>query len=72
MIMNLILIDLRFPVPGDCGRLVTCVNGHPRLITCGDDKLFDSETLSCLDKDELPHWYAIKTFAFFYVFISFI
>ncbi|NP_001165854.1 cuticular protein analogous to peritrophins 3-D1 precursor [Nasonia vitripennis] len=45
----------RFPVPGDCGRLITCVEGHPRLITCGEDKLFDSETLSCLDKDELPH-----------------
>ncbi|XP_058791442.1 protein obstructor-E [Phymastichus coffea] len=45
----------RFPVPGDCGRLVTCVEGHPRLVTCGDDKLFDSETLSCLDQDELPH-----------------
>ncbi|KAL7288580.1 hypothetical protein TKK_0017319 [Trichogramma kaykai] len=46
----------RFPVPGDCGRLITCVEGHPRLITCGEDKLFDSETLSCLDRDELPHW----------------
>lgn len=46
----------RFPVPGDCGRLITCVDGHPRLITCGDGKLFDSESLSCLDPDELPHW----------------
>ena len=48
--------DYRFPVPGDCGRLITCVEGHPRVITCGDGKLFDSETLSCLDPDELPNW----------------
>lgn len=47
----------RFPVPGDCGRLITCVEGHPRLITCGDGKLFDSVSLSCLDPEELPHWY---------------
>ncbi|KAJ8682729.1 hypothetical protein QAD02_018521 [Eretmocerus hayati] len=46
----------RFPVPGDCGRLITCVDSHPRLITCGDDKLFDSETLTCLDKEEFPQW----------------
>ncbi|XP_003487500.1 protein obstructor-E-like [Bombus vosnesenskii] len=45
----------RFPVPGDCGRLITCVDGNPRLLTCGDGKLFDSVSLSCLDPDELPH-----------------
>ncbi|XP_003705809.1 cuticular protein analogous to peritrophins 3-D [Megachile rotundata] len=45
----------RFPVPGDCGRLITCVDGHPRLLTCGEDKLFDSVSLSCMDRDELPH-----------------
>ncbi|XP_017893362.1 protein obstructor-E-like [Ceratina calcarata] len=45
----------RFPVPGDCGRLITCVNGQPRLLTCGDHKLFDSVTLTCLDSKELPH-----------------
>lgn len=52
----LVISDFRFPVPGDCGRLITCVEGHPRLLTCGDGKLFDSETLSCLDPDDLPHW----------------
>ncbi|XP_063973271.1 protein obstructor-E [Diachasmimorpha longicaudata] len=45
----------RFPVPGDCGRLITCVDYHPRLITCGDGKLFDSITLSCMDPDDHPH-----------------
>ncbi|XP_011338898.1 protein obstructor-E [Ooceraea biroi] len=45
----------RFPVPGDCGRLITCVDGHPRLLTCGDGKLFDSVSLTCLDPDEVPH-----------------
>lgn len=37
----------RFAVPGDCERLITCVNGFPRLITCGDDKVFDESTLTC-------------------------
>ncbi|XP_012257001.2 protein obstructor-E [Athalia rosae] len=44
----------RFPVPGDCGRLITCVEGSPRLITCGDGKLFDAHSLSCLDPEEGP------------------
>ncbi|XP_044017248.1 protein obstructor-E-like [Aphidius gifuensis] len=44
----------RFAVPGDCGRLITCVEGNPRLITCGDGQLFDSITLSCMDPDEHP------------------
>ncbi|XP_008551331.1 protein obstructor-E [Microplitis demolitor] len=44
----------RFAVPGDCGRLITCVEGHPRLITCGDGQLFDSVTLSCMDPKEYP------------------
>lgn len=46
----------RFAVPNDCGRLITCVDGHPRLITCGEGKLFDSVTLSCMDPDEHPQW----------------
>ncbi|XP_024872359.1 protein obstructor-E [Temnothorax curvispinosus] len=45
----------RFPVPSDCGRLITCVDGHPRLLTCGEGKLFDSVSLTCLDPEEVPH-----------------
>lgn len=37
----------RFPVHGDCHRLITCVEGYPRLITCGEDKVFDETTLTC-------------------------
>jgi Chitin binding Peritrophin-A domain len=37
----------RFPVPGDRHRLITCVEGHPRLITCGEEKIFDENTLTC-------------------------
>lgn len=44
----------RFPVPGDCSRLITCVNGYPRLITCGEGKQFDAHTLSCEDPENAP------------------
>jgi len=37
----------RFPVSGDCHRLITCVEGYPRLISCGEDKVFDENTLTC-------------------------
>ncbi|KAB0790580.1 hypothetical protein PPYR_06134 [Photinus pyralis] len=37
----------RFSVPGDCHRYITCVNGFPRLIGCGDGTLFDETTLTC-------------------------
>nr|CAD7453178.1 unnamed protein product [Timema tahoe] len=36
----------RFAIPGDCGRLITCVNNFPRLISCGDNKVFDEESLT--------------------------
>ena len=42
----------RFPVPGDCERLITCVNGFPRLITCGDGKVFDESTLTCEEPED--------------------
>lgn len=41
----------RFPVAGDCHRLITCVEGHPRLISCGEDKVFDEHTLTCEDPE---------------------
>lgn len=37
----------RFPVPGDAHRLITCVEGYPRLITCGEEKIFNENTLTC-------------------------
>ncbi|XP_022919934.2 protein obstructor-E [Onthophagus taurus] len=45
----------RFAVPGDCNRLITCVNGHPRLIACGKGKAFDPATLTCEDDDLVAH-----------------
>ncbi|XP_055913128.1 protein obstructor-E [Eupeodes corollae] len=45
----------RFPVSGDCHRLITCVEGHPRLITCGEDKVFDENTLTCEDPEYVPN-----------------
>ncbi|KAH9645787.1 hypothetical protein HF086_012514 [Spodoptera exigua] len=45
----------RFPVPGDCHRLITCVEGHPRLISCGEDKVFDDQSLTCEDPELVPH-----------------
>ncbi|CRK90710.1 CLUMA_CG004403, isoform A [Clunio marinus] len=39
----------RFAVPGDPHSLFLCNEGHPRLIACGEDKLFDQSTLTCED-----------------------
>ncbi|XP_022202838.1 protein obstructor-E [Nilaparvata lugens] len=44
----------RFPVPNDCERLITCVKGFPRLITCGDNKVFDENTLTCEEPENVP------------------
>lgn len=44
----------RFAVPGDCGRLITCVNGFPRLIACGEGKVFDDSTLTCEEPELVP------------------
>jgi hypothetical protein len=57
-----ILIDLflisfaRLPVPNDCGRLVTCVNDYPRLISCGYGSAFNEDTLTCDDAENVPQW----------------
>lgn len=45
----------RYAVPGDCHRLITCVDGHPRLITCGDGKVFNEESLTCEDPEDAPY-----------------
>ncbi|KAK6637069.1 hypothetical protein RUM43_010743 [Polyplax serrata] len=46
----------RFPVPGDCSRLITCVNGLPRLITCEEGKLYDESTGTCEESELVPNW----------------
>jgi len=43
----------RYP-SGDCGRYITCVNGQPRLIGCGDYTVFDDTTLTCRDPEYVP------------------
>ncbi|XP_063547792.1 protein obstructor-E [Cydia strobilella] len=45
----------RFPVPGDCHHLITCVEGQPRLITCEEGKVFDDQNLTCEDPELVPH-----------------
>lgn len=40
----------RFALPGDPHRLITCVNGHPRLISCGEDSVVDESSLTCVEK----------------------
>jgi len=37
----------RFAAPGSPHHLITCVNGYPRLIGCGEEKIFDPNTLTC-------------------------
>ncbi|CAB3378169.1 protein obstructor-E [Cloeon dipterum] len=32
---------------GECGRLVTCVNGYPRIVSCGEGKVVNDESLTC-------------------------
>lgn len=44
----------RFPVPGDCHRFITCVHGHPRLIGCGHDHVFDPHNLVCEEPEHVP------------------
>ncbi|KAK6637067.1 hypothetical protein RUM43_010741 [Polyplax serrata] len=50
----------RFPVPGDCGRLITCVNGYPRLITCGDGNVYDETTGLCQSPEHVPQCNGFK------------
>jgi hypothetical protein len=40
----------RFALPGDAHRLITCVHGHPRLISCGEDSVVDESSLTCVEK----------------------
>lgn len=37
----------RFAIPGDRHHLITCVDGHPRLISCGDSSIFNEDSLTC-------------------------
>lgn len=37
----------RFAYGADAHKYIVCVEGHPRLISCGDDSIFDESTLTC-------------------------
>lgn len=39
----------RFALPGDSHRLITCVHGHPRLISCGEGSVVDESSLTCVE-----------------------
>lgn len=55
----------RFAIPGDCERLITCVNGYPRLITCGDGKVLDETTLTCEEpEDANSKWSVTNQYGF--------
>lgn len=42
----------RFAYSADAHKYIVCVEGNPRLISCGDDSLFDEKTLSCEEIDD--------------------
>ncbi|KAK3928148.1 Protein obstructor-E [Frankliniella fusca] len=44
----------RYAIPGDCTRSITCVNGFPRITACGEDKVFDAESLTCDEPELVP------------------
>ena len=44
----------RYAIPGECHRLITCVNGYPRLISCGYGAVFNELSLTCQDPAEVP------------------
>merc|ERR1719228_626222 len=49
----------RFPKPNDETAYILCVNNNPRIHYCGDNSVFDSQTLSCLyyeDKHVQPQF----------------
>lgn len=40
----------RFEVPGDCHSMITCVDGLPRVTSCGANQAFDPISLECVDE----------------------
>merc|ERR1711862_318663 len=42
----------RFPKPGDETAYIVCVEGSPRIHYCGDNSVFDSQTLTCIYYEE--------------------
>ena len=42
----------RFPKPGDDTAYIVCVDGNPRIHYCGDNSVFDSQTLTCIYYEE--------------------
>jgi len=48
----------RYSIGGDCHRLITCVNGYPRLISCGYGTVFNENSLTCEDPaDVRTQWW---------------
>lgn len=50
---------VRFPKPGDETAYIVCVDGNPRIHYCGDNSVFDSQTLTCIyyeEKDLQPQF----------------
>ncbi|KAK3928149.1 Protein obstructor-E [Frankliniella fusca] len=45
----------RFAIEGDCEKLISCVNGHPRVISCGEDLVVDDSTLTCEEPELVPN-----------------
>ncbi|OXA57902.1 protein obstructor-E [Folsomia candida] len=41
----------RFALPNDPHRLITCVNGYPRIVNCGDTALVNPATLTCEEQE---------------------
>ncbi|XP_003742586.1 protein obstructor-E [Galendromus occidentalis] len=44
----------RYPHPGDCTKLITCVNQKPRLISCGYGTGVSLYSLTCEDHRDVP------------------
>lgn len=44
----------RYPHPGDCTKLITCVNDQPRLISCGPGTAFSPYSYTCEDARDVP------------------
>merc|ERR1712242_686638 len=54
----------RFPKPGDETAYIVCVEDSPRIHYCGDNSVFDSQTLTCIyyeDKHLQPQFAAPHT-----------
>ena len=49
----------RFPMPGDETAYIVCVADNPRIHYCGDNSLFDPQTLSCLNYQVISQCHSV-------------